>query len=77
MKALIDPRQRILDKNGSEYFRIAEVREVLFEVALPLFWQDCPNDCVPDVWGKKCDTGVLEVIQPIPPLPEIVVAELP
>jgi len=33
--------------------RVAQVQEQGFDVAAPLFWIDCPNDCVPDEWYYK------------------------
>ena len=42
MKALISP---------NENNRIAEVAEIDFPVAEPLFWVDCPPDCVADLWA--------------------------
>jgi len=42
MKALISP----LENN-----RIAQVSEQSFEVAPPLYWVDCPMDCVADQWA--------------------------
>lgn len=35
--------------------RIAEVRpdDQTFPVALPLYWTDCPDDCVADLWYFK------------------------
>lgn len=38
--------------------RIAEVEEDdnIFEVAAPLYWIECPEDCVPDLWYYKDNT---------------------
>lgn len=35
--------------------RVAQVAqsENIFEVADPLYWIDCPDDCVADVWAYK------------------------
>ena len=35
--------------------RVAEVEpnDKIFEVASPLYWMDCPEDCKPDVWYFK------------------------
>jgi hypothetical protein len=49
--------------------RVAEVKEQEFEVALPLFWFDCPNNCVQDEWYYKNGQ-----VQPKPqnaPVPEL------
>ncbi|HYR35950.1 MAG TPA: hypothetical protein VEQ87_16785 [Burkholderiales bacterium] len=39
MRALISP---------AEGNRICDVQEKAFEVAAPLYWIDCPDDCRPD-----------------------------
>lgn len=33
--------------------RVAEVEPTSFEVAPPLFWVDCPEDCKADQWYFK------------------------
>ncbi len=46
--ALIDPQANN---------RIAEVANKKFPFAAPLYWVECPNDCVPDLWvfnGTAC-----------------------
>lgn len=50
MQALISPNEKVIDCNGEEGQRIAQVEHMPFEVAEPLFWTDCPNDCVADLW---------------------------
>jgi hypothetical protein len=47
--------------------RVAQVEAQSFEVAAPLFWIDCPDDCVADVWWYY--NGTCEVM-PTPPEPE-------
>jgi hypothetical protein len=66
MKALISPNESftwtwISSWDGdipvySEIFgcqRVAEVEPQEFEVAPPLFWIDCPEDCKADTWYYK------------------------
>jgi hypothetical protein len=66
MKALISPNESftltwISSWDGdspvySEIFdcqRVAEVEPQEFEVAPPLFWMDCPEDCKADIWYYK------------------------
>jgi hypothetical protein len=70
MKALISPNEHIVDFEGNVGERIAEVEpdDKTFDVAPPLHWVTCPNDCVPDQWYYINDT-----CQPIPqpePVPE-------
>lgn len=58
MKALISP---------SENNRIAQVQESTFEVAAPLFWTDCPENCTTE-WTYN--DGSFE-----PPVPPVITAE--
>lgn len=70
-KALISPNEApiyyVSGWNGDEPImspiagscRIAEVKDTDFPVAPPLFWADCPDDCVQDLWyfnteSKEC-----------------------
>ena len=59
-KALISP----LENN-----RIAQVEQVEFEVAEPLFWVDCPDECLADQW-KYVDGQIIEP-EPVEPTPEV------
>jgi hypothetical protein len=49
MKALVCPNTTF-EMDGATMFRVAEVSETGFDVAEPLFWVDCPEDCVADLW---------------------------
>jgi hypothetical protein len=64
MKALISPNEKRTDYQGNVGERVAQVEIQTFEVAPPLFWTDCPSDCVADVWWYY--NGACEVM-PIPP----------
>lgn len=66
MKALISPEEKRTDYQGNVGERIAQVEQASFEVAPPLFWVDCPDNCVADVWWYY--NGVCEVM-PEPPTP--------
>lgn len=66
MKALISPNEKRTDYQGNVGERVAQVEAQTFEVAAPLFWTDCPDDCVADVWWYY--NGVCEII-PAPPEP--------
>lgn len=48
--------------------RIAEVGEAPFDVAFPLHWVDCPNDCKADQWYFK--DGVCNLKPQDVPIPE-------
>jgi len=61
MQALISPNEKITDYQGNAGERIAQVEQVSFEVAPPLFWTDCPEDCIADIWWYYQD-----ICQPIP-----------
>ena len=49
--ALISPFEIITHSDGVQTaFRIAEVTNNLFDIAKPLFWADCSDECLPDVY---------------------------
>jgi hypothetical protein len=64
MKALISPQEVRTDYQGNVGARIAQVEQNEFPVAAPLFWTDCPDDCVADIWWYY--NGTCEVM-PTPP----------
>lgn len=54
--------------------RVAEVTADEFPVASPLFWVDCADDVVADLWYyNNVDQTILLVPSPppVPPIPEI------
>lgn len=65
MKALVSPNEKSYSYDGTLLGqRIAQVEGVVFPVAPPLFWTDCPSDCVADLWyysGGQC------LPKPLPP----------
>lgn len=65
MKALISPNEKAYSYDGSELGqRIAEVCEQEFPVANPLFFVDCPNECVADQWYYSDGQVFEKPIQP-------------
>ena len=51
MKALVSTNEKTYSYDGSFLGeRIAEVRENEFPVASGLFWVDCPDECLADLW---------------------------
>ena len=50
MKALISPLEQVIDYMGNSGCRVAQVESFAFEVASPLYWIDCSDDCVADEW---------------------------
>lgn len=69
MKALISPNEKRTDYEGNVGERIAQVEQSTFEVAPPLFWTDCPDDCVADVWWYYNGTCQPMPVPPAPPEP--------
>ena len=63
-KALISPMEPRIDNEGNDGFRVAHVVLQSYEVAYPLFWVDCPDDCVQDSWVYV--EGKLVDISPVP-----------
>ena len=56
MKALISPNEVV-----STGYRVAEVCELSFEVALPLFWVDCPNGVTASEYFYNPNTEGFEI----------------
>ena len=67
MKALISPQELVTDINGNVGCRVAQVDELGFEVAQPLFWIGCPDNCVADQWYY-----IEQQVLPLPQPPEII-----
>jgi hypothetical protein len=49
--------------------RVSEVEDVEFEVCLPLFWVDCADDVVADIWYYDAAIGQILVVPPPAPHP--------
>jgi hypothetical protein len=71
-KALISPNEVVTAYDGTTGQRVAETAAAEFEVAPPLFWLNCPDECVADLWF--CRGGLLESI---PQAPEAAQEETP
>ena len=72
-KALISSNETIVNFDGTTGYRVAEVANTTFEVNPALFWVDCADDCVQDLWYynteiKEC---VPKPIEPKPIEPEL------
>lgn len=79
-RALISPVEIREDLDGNQGYRVAFVDEVEFDVAPPLFWVDCPDECVQDVWvyvdGSFKDTTPpkVEIVdETVPPIQNLVI----
>ena len=59
--------EKVTDYLGNEGVRVCQVEQVSFEVAQPLFWTACPDDCIADQWYY-----IQEQCLPIPQQPEII-----
>jgi len=47
MFALISPNEKATNADGVVGMRVVEISTNPFEVAEPLFWVSCPDDCIP------------------------------
>jgi hypothetical protein len=66
MKALVSPNEIIFSYEHQPIGkRVAQVCEQKFDVAPPLFWLPCPEECQADRWYYN-EEGVLLPI-PLPP----------
>lgn len=72
-KALISPLEPRIDSEGKVGFRVAHVVDTAYEVAVPLFWVDCPDECTKDFWiyvdGEFVDINPVPVEDPPAELP--------
>ena len=70
-RALISPMEPSIDREGNVGFRVAHVADESYDVAAPLFWVDCPDECVQDFWvyidGNLVDITPVPVEDPIDP----------
>lgn len=70
MKALISQNEQVQYFDGGSGYRVADVHADGFEVAEPLFWVDCSEDVVADLfYFDPLDS----LIKPVP-VPEAPVA---
>jgi hypothetical protein len=71
-QALISPTEKVYKYDGTFLGdRVAEVTAQPFEIAPPLFWVACLDDCVADQWyydGSACQQIPAK---PIPPEPVV------
>ncbi len=57
-KALISPNEPVLTG-----YRVAEVEQNSFEVAIPLFWVDCDDNVVADQFWYDPEDSVIKPIE--------------
>lgn len=68
MKALISPNQPAYSYDKTLLGqRIAQVSDIEFDVAAPLFWTDCPENCYPDGWYYANGECLPKPEEPAPP----------
>lgn len=69
-KALISSIEPVLNWDGTQGYRVAEVATQTFEVYETLFWIDCDDACEADFWYYN--TEIKECIpKPIEPTPVV------
>lgn len=71
-KALISfaPKALVTNYDGTSGYRVAEVVDEVFEVnPTELFWVDCEDDVVADVYYYDTSDNTIK-LKPIPPEPE-------
>lgn len=56
-KALISSTEPVVNYDGTNGLRVAEVLDQPFEVAPTLFWVDCNDDCVADEWYYNTESN--------------------
>jgi hypothetical protein len=68
-QALISPNEKVYSYTSALLGdRVAEVTMQPFEIAPPLFWVACSDDCVADQWYYDVDTSLCQSI-PVEPAP--------
>ena len=71
MMALISPNEKVYSYDGVFIgSRIAQVSEEEFQVAPPLFWASCPDDCTADLWYYSEGQCLPKPVPPPEPQPE-------
>lgn len=71
MKALVSPNEPAYSYDGTLLGqRIAQVSDTPFPVAPPLFWTDCPDDCIADLWYYSNGQCLPKSVSPPEPQPE-------
>lgn len=66
--ALISPQELVYSYEGTLLGeRIAEVSQMPFEVAPPLYWIECADDVNANDWYFQTETATCELI-PLPPI---------
>ena len=71
-KALISPQEQINNFDGTSGYRVAQVEDAqnIFDVANPLYWTDCVDECVADqYYFDTTANAILEKPVPPPPTP--------
>ena len=71
-KALISPNEVVTNFDGSTGQRVAQVEDDAntFDVASPLYWTDCVDECVADQYYFDTTTSTI-LEKPVPPPPEL------
>ena len=65
MQALISPNEIVTNSDATKGYRVAQVENQPFEVATPLFWTTCSDECKADIWFYDTATNQCAA-KPIP-----------
>jgi len=55
--ALICPNEIVLNRNGSQGYRVAQVENWMLPVAQPYYWLECTEEIIADVYYFDPNTG--------------------
>lgn len=67
-KALISPEEEIyhISEGNLLGFRVAQVEDQAFDISEPLFWVDCDENVVADMWYYDNISKEIKLV-PLPP----------
>lgn len=61
MKALICPNEPVTNFDETSGYRVAQVSAISFEVAEPLYWLDCGDTVVADIYYFDTTSNSIEL----------------
>ena len=71
-KALISVQETITNFDNTQGYRVAEVSDIAFEVAEPLFWVDCEDTAIADQYYYDPIDQIIklvpQIVEPITPI---------
>jgi len=70
-KALVSTLEKTFDYSNQEIgLRVCDIANQTFDVHQTLFWVDCDDEALADLWYYNTQTQQVE-IKPVPPQPEV------